>query len=556
MNDLAASHFLSSPIMAGGDWFALERAVVRLMLHCGWRDVQHIGGAGDKGADILAVRKGVSYLVQVKAVSSASYVGKDAIDQAIKAQAHYESRVVVAATNGEFTRSAYARRDELKRAGYAVELWNGEFFLELASKCPAYSAAKPVARDYQRKIADDIVESHNDGRRKAFFVLATGLGKTVIASDVVDRLYRQGLKKVLVLCHARDLAQQLQQSFWAGISKSVSTTLFMDGRPPAPVDGVNFGLYQTLYNYLGGINRDAFDLIVVDEAHHALANAFSACMEHLRPRLLVGMTATPWRGDGLSVESVFGEPMAQISLLDGMRMGYLAKVNYQLMCDNIKWDEISRVSRNAVTIRDLNKRLFIPQRDEAIIKQILDAAKNNASPRIAVFSPSRSHAAAFARKLTASGISAVNLSVDDKVARRRNLMKFAEGAVKAAVAVDILNEGVDVPEVNMLVFLRATHSRRIFVQQLGRGLRVSKGKDEVVVLDFVTDIRRIAAVQELDKDARAGARKGEAETVCLRDGVVTFSDEKARSFIDAWLEDVANLQDQDAAAELKFPNFG
>ena len=541
--------------MIGGDWFALERAVARLMLHCGWSGVQHIGGPGDKGADILAVREGESFLVQTKAVSAGSYVGPDAINQAMRAQTHYGARIVVVATNGDFTRSAYRRRDQLVEAGYKVLLWNGAFLSGLLSQFPDISMAKLQARDYQSEISGDIVDAHNNGRRKAFFVLATGLGKTVIASDIVNRLYNQGLRKALVLCHARDLALQLQQSFWPGLSKQIPTLLFMDGRPPVSFEGVSFGLYQTLFNYLGNMDAGAFDLIIVDEAHHALANGFITCIEHLKPKLLVGMTATPWRGDGLSVEYVFGEPMAQISLLDGMRMGYLARVNYQLMCDNIDWDEIPRIARNAVTIRDLNRRLFIPQRDDAIIDRILEAAKKTAKPRIAVFSPSRKHSADFAKKLSARGIAAVNLSVADKVARRKNLIKFTEGAVKAAVAVDILNEGVDVPEVNILVFLRATHSRRIFIQQLGRGLRVSKGKDEVVVLDFVSDIRRIAAVQELDKDAKKGAERGAKETVHLRDGVVTFSDEKARRFIDAWLEDVAGLQDCEDAASLKFPDF-
>lgn len=552
----SGKHFFLPPVMLGGDWSALERAVARIMSHCGWHGVQHIGESGDKGADILGVRGGKSYVVQVKAVSSGAYAGRAAIDQAMQAQAHYEAQIAVAATNGDFTRSAYSRRDELGRAGYDARLWNGAFLLELASKCPIYSGAKPESRDYQARIANDIIESYKAGRRKALLVLATGLGKTVIASDVANRLYRQGLKKILVLCHARDLAFQLQQSFWAGISKDIPTSLFMDGNSPVLADGVNFGLYQTLFNCLGGIDRDAFDVIIVDEAHHSLANAFSTCIEHLAPKLLIGMTATPWRGDGLSIEHVFGEPLAQISLLDGMRMGYLAKVNYQLMCDNINWETIPYIVDKPVTVRDLNKRLFLPQRDDAIIARIIEAAKKVDNPRIAVFSPSRAHAGHFAMQLKASGLSAVNLSVDDKAGRRKNLMKFAEGAITAAVAVDVLNEGVDVPEVNILVFLRATHSRRIFVQQLGRGLRMSKGKEEVIVLDFVTDIRRIAAVQELDKDARAGARGGMPETVLLRDGVVTFSDEKVRRFIDAWLEDVVSLQDHEDAAELKFPNLG
>lgn len=552
--------FLTDAVMAGGDWRALELAVSRLLLHCGWKNIQYVGESGDKGADVLAVRlnpsKGVddSYLIQVKAVNSNSYVGKSAVDQAIKGQAYYKAKVVVVATNGDFTKSAYDRRDDLNREGYDVRLWNGKFLTDLVSKWPDYSEEKRSPREYQSKIVDSVVRGYQNGRRKALFVVATGLGKTVIASSVADILYSTGLKKILVLCHATDLAFQLQRSFWAQISKKIPTRIFMDGEPPVPSDGINFGLYQTLFGYLGGIESTAFDLIIVDEAHHALANAFSTCIEHLSPKLLIGMTATPWRGDGTSIESIFGEPIEKVSLVDGMRMGFLAKVDYRMMCDNIDWEQVPKLARTSLSIRDLNKRLFLPQRDDAVIAKLLELTASMERPRIAIFSPSKNHAETFAGKLVSSGISAANMSVDDKVKRRQVLLNFSSGKIKAVTAVDVLNEGIDVPDVNILVFLRATHSRRIFVQQLGRGLRISPGKEKVIVLDFVTDIRRLVAVKELDKEAKADPKPGEVETVFLRDGVVTFSNEKAQKFVDAWLDDVASLQDQDDAERLAFPD--
>ena len=123
----------------------------------------------------------------------------------------------------------------------------------------------------------------------------------------------------------------------------------------------------------------------------------------------------------------------------------------------------------------------------------------------------------------------------------------------ALTAVDVLNEGIDLPNVNILVFLRATHSRRIFVQQLGRGLRIAPGKEKVVVLDFVTDIRRMAAVIDLDREARKGRKLGETEVVYIREGVVAFNDRKAQRFVKAWLDDVTDFQDTDNAEKLIFP---
>ena len=333
------------------------------------------------------------------------------------------------------------------------------------------------------------------------------------------------------------------------------TRLFMDGKIPVPIDGINFGLYQTLYNNLGGLQPGVFDLIIVDEAHHARANAFEVCLNHLKPRFLIGMTATPWRSDGLALEQMFGVPLAKVSLVDGMRLGYLSKVDYRLMCDNINWSEVSKMSKKKISVRDLNKRLFIPQRDDAIISDVMKVARGMQRPKIAVFSPSVAHAESFAKLLNIAGIPTGCVTSKDKQNAHKTLLEFSSDKLSAITAVDILNEGIDVPDINVLVFLRATHSRRIFVQQLGRGLRTSKFKDKVIVLDFVTDIRRIALVKAFNDETKAPRVPGDVSTVYLKDGVVTFNDTKSQRFIDAWLNDVASLEDRDDAEKLEFPDI-
>lgn len=553
--------FLSEEVMSGNDWRGLELAVVRLMSHCGWKNVQDVGKAGDKGADILAVRPTVkvgeadTYLVQVKAVSGGRYVGVAAINQALQGQGHYKTKVVVVATNGDFTHSATRRRNELREKGFDVRLWNGAFLTSLLSKWPDFPPGQKELRLYQKRIVDKVLANHESARRKSLFIVATGLGKTVIASTAANELMTRGLKKVLVLCHSIDLAQQLQKDFWSQIPKSIPTRIFMDGAAPVPIDGINFGLYQTLHGYLGGIDPDAFDLVIVDEAHHALANAFASCMAHLQPKFLIGMTATPWRSDGTLIDSVFGEAIDKVSLVDGMRMGYLSRVDYRLICDNINWDKVPKLAKKKVSVRDLNKRLFLPQRDDAVIENLMKAMKEVSSPRIAVFSPSITHAKIFARKLNSRRVSAVNASIKDKLKRRSILMDFSAGRLTALTSVDVLNEGIDVPDVNILVFLRATHSRRIFVQQLGRGLRLAPGKEKVIVLDFVTDIRRLAAIAGLEQEAKEEPKPGEIESVYLKDNIISFNDKRAKAFVDAWLEDIAGLEDVEDAEKLTFPEI-
>lgn len=548
--------FYTEDISEGYNWRGLERAIARLMEHLGWRDINVIGGAGDKGADVIATRAEgqqiKTWVVQSKAVTGDRYIGPQAINESINALSFYNTNIAAVATNGEFTKTARQRQAQLATNGYTVKLWNGAFIKELIDKMPADHAGLRKLRPYQEDIANKVIRAYDEGNKKAFYIVATGLGKTVIAATIARNLWDRGCRKILVLCHAIDLALQLEQGFWPQITKDVPTSVFFAGLPPRNTEGISFGLYQSLYGYLPGIEPGQFDAVIVDEAHHALAHGFRSCIEHLQPRFLVGMTATPWRGDGQSLASVFGEPVAKVSLVDGMAMGYLSKVDYRILCDNVDWDNMQSLSEQNLSIRDLNKRLFLPQRDEAVIEELKKAIQEVKNPRIAVFSPSIEHSNRFADMLSAAGIPCYALlSNIDKAERRKRLLAFAAGEYQAVCAVDVMNEGIDIPDVNILVFLRATHSRRIFVQQLGRGLRLSEGKNKVIVLDFVSDIRRMAEMVEMNNEGKA--KGAEKEVVYLQEGFVSFSDARVENFVNIWLEDVADLSGSDDEVKLTFP---
>ena len=548
-------NFYTEDIANGYNWKGLERAIARMMEHLGWRDINVIGGAGDKGGDVIATRAEgdtvKSWVVQSKAVTGDRYIGPQAVNEAINALSFYDTNIAAVATNGEFTRTARQRQAQLAANGYTLKLWNGVFLKSIIEQMPANHSGFRQLRPYQDDIVQKVISSYDAGGKRAFYIVATGLGKTVIAATIARNLWDRGCKKILVLCHATDLALQLEQGFWPQITKEVPTSVFFDGLPPRNTEGISFGLYQSLYGYLPGIDPDQFDVVIVDEAHHALAHGFRSCLEHLSPRFLVGMTATPWRGDGQSLTSVFGDPIAKVSLVDGMAMGYLSKVDYRILCDNVDWDNMQSMSQQNLSIRDLNKRLFLPQRDEAVISELKKAMREVSNPRIAIFSPSIEHSNRFAEMLSAAGIPCAALSKVDKAERRRRLLAFAAGNYQAVCAVDVMNEGIDIPDVNILVFLRATHSRRIFVQQLGRGLRLSEGKEKVIVLDFVSDIRRMAEMIDMNNEGKA--KGAENEVVYLQEGFVSFSDARVESFVNMWLEDVADLSGSDDEVKLKFP---
>ncbi|MFC1806137.1 DEAD/DEAH box helicase [Planctomycetota bacterium] len=516
-----------------------------------------IGGTGDEGGDVLGVRSERGqrrvFVVQVKATIGGNYIGINAIEQAVNAMSRYSAHVAVAATNGDFTASAYRRRDHLRRAGFDVRLWNGTFLKELLGQWPEdHSARIGELRAYQQDIIQSCLEAYTSGRTACQFVVATGLGKTVIAAELLARLFARDAARALVLCHQQVLALQLEQAFWRQLGRSIPTRTFFEGVPPKPIEGINFGLYQTFASYVSGIDAREYDVVIVDEAHHALAHGFRRCLSHLEPRFLLGMTATPWRGDGKSTDAIFGPPVAHVSLMDGMKMGYLARIDYRIFCDTIEWKLIPRLTGGKMTIRDLNKRLFVPQRDDAAAQEISRICRELPDPRIMIFSPSIEHCRRFAGVFSSvTGMPCRPLSGVDRRDRYRSLMEFSSGRVPAVVAVDVLNEGIDVPETNLIVFLRATHSRRIFVQQLGRGLRIAGGKNRVIVADFVTDIRRLAEIVSLDTEARRPPR-GYC-TLSFDQGIVTFADKGELPFITQWLQDVSDLAGADDSHVLAFP---
>lgn len=543
--------FLTDRVMNGSDWQSFERMPARLLSHLGWKNIQIIGESGDRGGDTLAVDpSGRSWVIQAKSVSGDRLVGPSAIQEALNAQAVYKTDAIAVATNGDFTKTAIIRKNELTTDGYDVHLWNAPWFRSVYNRLPSESIGIKNPKPYQFDVIEKIKKAYDSGRGRALFILATGLGKTVTAATAVNYFWNAGARKILVLCHQQDLALQLEQSFWSQISKDIPTSCFYEGLKPSTDDGITFGLYQTLRGWIPGIDPDTYDVIVVDEAHHALSGGYSSCLRYFKPKLLVGMTATPWRGDGRPLEDLFGDALSNVSLVDGMKMGYLAKVDYRIFCDNIDWKSIPDISQKNLTIRDLNKRLFLPQRDDAIIKHIHKCCSEVESPRIAVFSPSIEHSHLFAELLTSSGIKCKPLSGVDKASRRANLLAFSSGKISAVTAVDVMNEGIDVPDVNIMVFLRPTQSRRIFLQQLGRGLRLAPGKESTIVLDFVSDVKRIAYAIEIDNEAR---EKG-LETLRLKDKLVSFDNQSMGDFVTAWLEDIGS-SDFDDSTELLFPGL-
>ncbi|MEU2661413.1 helicase-related protein [Micromonospora sp. NPDC007220] len=544
--------FLDSAFLVDEGPKGFTRQLERLLGLIAFTEVVNIDGPGDKGADIIARLKEQDWVFQAKWKKSGS-VDYDAVHEAHTAMRHYGIHRAVVVTNRAFTRKAHERVQALRDVGINISLWDGRRLATVYDRAP--DNVKPFDLHLYQDRAVEATWAALTDAGQALVYLATGLGKTVVAGRVLRRfLLANPGARVLVTAHMIDLVEQLERAMWRDIPKQVPTRLLHGDSKPHALPGVTFGVAPTARSYVESGYSPG--LVIVDEAHHVGETGnYASLLERLPEAKRLGVTATPWRGDKYDIERTFGNPVVRVSISQGMNLGYLADVKYSVFADNIDWDFVREASEHGYTIKDLNKRLFIPERDDAVkghIEKIWDQTPN---PRAIIFCQTIEHAERM-RALIAlrpGWERAATLHANLKTReRRKRLLGFRSGEVPILVAVDILNEGVDVPDVNILCFTRVTHSRRIFVQQLGRGLRLSKGKSRVEVLDFVSDIRRLAEVY----DMREQVSEAEIEQVSVGRSQFVFEDLRVRDLLEQWMADVGDLGGADDSVRLEFPPIG
>ncbi|MFJ8150199.1 DEAD/DEAH box helicase family protein [Streptomyces sp. NPDC096048] len=546
--------FLSAGELLRGGPAGLTHAVERTLWYLGFNDVRVIDGAGDQGADLLAVRGREQWAFQCK-WKAGGKVDRSGVDDLERARTRYRADKAVLVTNTDINAAAEARRVALNGVGVPITVWHGATLRSIGDRMPETVPAKYALRPYQTEAADAVVRDL-DANGTALLVLATGLGKTVVGGEIISRhLKTNPNTRILVVAHMKDLVAQLEKAMWRHIPKYVPTRLLTGESRPESLDGVVVGTVESVLSAVRVGYRP--DLIMIDETHHvAETGRFAELLNLCGDAEQFGVTATPWRGDKFDITSRFGYPSFKMGIAEGMAAGFLSAVDYRLYVDNVDWNAVRDASVHGQSIRDLNKSLFLPQRDEEIIEHFREAWRTTTEPRAIVFCQTIEHAEHMARLFASSDAAWANASfLHSALPRQRRqilLNEFRLGRVPVITCVDVFNEGVDVPDVNLIAFLRVTHSRRIFVQQLGRGLRLSPGKEALRVLDFVTDIRRVAATLELRRSLEAQ----ESEHLRVRmphASRIQFSDETVGSLMDHWIQDAADLETKADEVRLQFP---
>jgi hypothetical protein len=334
--------------------------------------------------------------------------------------------------------------------------------------------------------------------------MACGLGKTAtVAFESRIRLREDPGTRILYLCDQGDILLQAQQTFVDIVGEDIRYG-FLTGQQKHLNAQITFGTFQTLIKFVKHLPPDFFDIVIIDEGHHVEADTFKYVADALDPKFLIGITATPERGDARDITDTFGPPVFELGLAEALAKKYLSPVDYRLHLDELNIDEELKERGRRFHPGSINKTVFLPKRDDAILEIIRREIAEVANPKMIMFCASIEHAERMSSLMEGSLCIHSGMSSTDRTTR---LNLFRLGIVHTLIGVDYLNEGVDVPDANVIVFLRSTSSERIFLQQLGRGLRLFEGKTKVIVLDFAANFNRIGFVQKLREDVREQGRQ-------------------------------------------------
>ena len=568
--------FLSQyQIMSEMTWQAFERNICRLLMYEGYDNVRLVGQTGDHGADVTASKFGKRWLFQAKHWKKP--VGMQVVDETLSAALEYKAAMPVIVSSMGFESGVREKQRLLMSRGINLQLWDSNTLVQREQRLQKeyHDTRKP--RDYQETAISEIVNSYLRGDHRALAVMATGLGKTFVAGESIRRIKvnRPGAK-VLVCAHTNDLVYQLERAFWPFLKPSETTLIWNANERPTEEMLLStdfaFACVDSVASWIqSGKVLPEYDILLVDECHHVGAGMYNSVFKALSAgkaggTFAIGITATPWRPDEVDLTEYFGMPLVSIDMVMGLKNGFLSNVDYRMYTDNIDWDSLKNINGQSFSPKQINRTLFINQWDDSVVITLKNAWKEQPNPRAIVFCGTIEHAIIMRNTINAlgfcraeaiySGSSTNDYEPMSTFQRNRILSDFADGNIQVVCAVDIFNEGIDVPDVNIIVFQRVTHSRRIFIQQLGRGLRIAEGKDKVIVLDFVSDIRRFAAGINL-KDNLEPKAKG-SYRIDLKNKVtfmrVGGEDPESESFLRQWLDDVVAIEESnDDASVLKFP---
>jgi superfamily II DNA or RNA helicase/HKD family nuclease len=345
----------------------------------------------------------------------------------------------------------------------------------------------PEVIDDEREIVPNLMQKEamtslsairSENKERALLISATGTGKTYLAAFDVQQFKP---KRFLFLVHRETIARKSESSFREILGNSIETG-FLVGSERAIGAQYIFGMIQTISrdDVLHSISPNAFDYIVIDEAHRSGAASYQKIMNYFKPKFLLGLTATPERTDDFDIYSLFNHTIAyEIRLQRALELDMLCPFHYYGISEiNVNGQEIDEMASFS--------NLVSTERLDHIVENIELYKNNTEKTKGLIFCSRIDEAIELSNQLNNRGYHTIALSgTNGELDRENTIKKLEEEAIDYIITVDIFNEGIDIPCVNQVVMLRPTQSAIIFVQQLGRGLRKVKNKSFLTVIDFI-----------------------------------------------------------------------
>ena len=385
--------------------------------------------------------------------------------------------------------------DDLSRLKEALEIERG------VGKDPASSPThffdlRPYA--FQQEILDEIDRERRSGLKRHLVIAATGTGKTMVAAFDYHRVAEQrapaSRPSLLFVAHREEILRQSLATFRHVLRDDGFGDLLVGGASPTQSRHLFCSVQSWHARGLSELDPRYFDYVVFDEAHHAQAATYQAMLAHLRPQILLGLTATPERADGRDVREDFGGRFThEMRLPDAIDRRLLAPFHYFGIPDHrsvdlsgIAWKRGGYAQHELENVFGANE-----VRAKWVMQQLLDYVTDPDTVRGLGFCVSQQHAVFMARVFSHWGMPSAALTADSPAPQRQSVQRdLVQRRIRFIFTVDLYNEGVDIPEVDTILMLRPTESLTVYLQQLGRGLRLYEGKPHLTVLDFIAPQHR------------------------------------------------------------------
>lgn len=384
---------------------------------------------------------------------------------------------------------------------------------------------------YQQEILDTLsVERDVLGHNKNLVVAATGVGKTIVSAFDYKNFKSQNKGKVnrlLFIAHREDILSQSLKTFRTILRDRNFGGLYSGNFTPNNIDHV-FMTIQTFNSkkFDECLDKEFYDFIIIDEFHHASAPSYQKILEHFKPKVLLGLTATPERMDGKDVLEYFdGRISSEMRLCEAIDKKLLSTFQYFCISDELdlsklKWSKGGYDNKELTELLTIDK-LNSKKRAELVIRSLYDYISDIDEVVGLGFCVSIEHANFMANYFNDKKIPSVAISSKTiKDERDKAKSGLINGKYKFAFVVDLYNEGVDIPEVNTILFLRPTESLTVFLQQLGRGLRLSDNKECLTVLDYVGQAHKNYNFYE--KFSSIARKKGKVLKEEIENGFITL----------------------------------